>query len=1070
MSKLALQYLRDTRFTRAFLFLRKAGIAAILCSGLAATMGVCPAAHGQDINLIGVQVAIPTTTLVTPYGVAVDVSGNVYVADTGNNRVLKETLSGTTYTESIVISTGLSSPKSVAVDGIGNIYIADTGNDRVLKETVSGGVYTQSVVDSTLSGPQSIAVDSIGDVYVADTGNNRVLKETLSGGSYIQTTIPSSTLNNPVSIAVAATGDVYIVDQGNSRTLKEAFSAGSYTEHLVTTGALPAAVAVDGSGNVYIFELLDGRVWKETPSGGTYTVDYVPFGGLRSPHSIVVDPSGNIYLADSGLNQILEEKASAGDFGTVNIGTPSSQIPITFSFDIGGSIDQPAVLTQGVTGLDFTDAGSGTCTTNGTSHVYAAYDTCTVNVVFTPTAPGTRYGAIVIRSLSGTTIATAYLRGTGLGPQIAFLPVQEVPLPINVVSASSVAEDAAGNLFIAQAISANSPQNAVVKETRTGGSYTQSTVATGLAYPVGVAVDGAGNVFIADQDATEVKEEVPLPGGGYTPGTIFSGMGNVESVAVDGNGNVYIGSLASGLVKETLLRGISRGYSQSIIDNNVHPSGIAVDASGNIYFTQNDNQLFKKTLSAGSYTQSIIDSRLRRALEVALDGMGNVYVADTGNNQIVKETLSGTVYTPAPLGGGLNGVSGVTVNGAGNVISSSAQANHVYAIIQSDPQGLSFATTNIGATSTAQTKTVENIGNAPLSFPVPTWDTNLPTRSTNPSIDPNFSLDSTGASSCPVVAASSSTAGTLAAGASCQLSISFAPIKVDYSNTSLRLGVLLLRDTSLNASAPDYAAQTLTLSGTVPPALSFAAIRPQIYGNPPFNVSATSASNGAVTYTVLSGPAAITGSTVTLTGVGIVVLNANQEASGYYVAATTMTSFTVAAPNFTLASGTSSGSATTTAGGKATYSLVIAPPAGAVFPDAITFAATGLPAGATTTFTPVTVPAGSGTTTVTLTIQTTANESAEVETPFPGGPLAPMALGFLFLPLATLKQVRRRLPHLSALVAITALLLSSALGLSGCSSNGSKSTPAAKTYTVVVTATDMTANIKSSTNLTLIVQ
>jgi len=107
MSKLALHYLRDTRFARAFVFLRKAGIAAILCSGLAATMGVCPAAHGQDINLIGVQVAIPTTTLVTPYGVAVDVSGNVYVADTGNNRVLKETLSGTTYTESIVISTGL---------------------------------------------------------------------------------------------------------------------------------------------------------------------------------------------------------------------------------------------------------------------------------------------------------------------------------------------------------------------------------------------------------------------------------------------------------------------------------------------------------------------------------------------------------------------------------------------------------------------------------------------------------------------------------------------------------------------------------------------------------------------------------------------------------------------------------------------------------------------------------------------------------------------------------------------------------------------------------------------------
>lgn len=760
----------------------------------------------------------------------------------------------------------------------------------------------------------------------------------------------------------------------------------------------------------------------------------------------------------------MEEKASAGNFGTVNIGTPSTQIPVTFSFDIGGSIDQPAVLTQGVTGLDFTDAGSGTCNTNGTSHVYAAYDTCTVNVVFTPTAPGTRYGAIVIRSLSGTAIATAYLQGTGWGPQVAFLPILEVPLPIDVVSPSSVAEDAAGNLFIAEAVSANSPQNAVVKETRTGGTYTQSTVATGLAYPVGVAVDGAGNVFIANQDATEVKEEIPLPGGGYAPGTIFSGMGNVESVAVDGNGNVHIGSLASGLVKETLLRGISRGYSQSIIDSNVHPSGIAVDVSGNIYFTQNDNQLFKKTLSAGSYTQSIIDSGLGRALEVAVDGMGNVYVADIGNNQIVKETLSGTVYTPAPLGGRLNSVSGVTVNGAGNVVSSSAQANHVYAIIQSDPQGLSFATTNIGATSAAQIKTVENIGNAPLSFPVPT-------RGANPTISsPNFALNSTGASSCPVVAASSLTAGILAAGASCQLSISFVPTMAYSSNTSLELGVLLLRDTNLNASAPNYAAQALVLSGTVPPALSFSAIPPETYGNPPFSVSATSASNGAVTYSVVSGPATITGSTVTLTGVGTVVLNANQAASGYYVAATATTSFTVAAPNFTLASGSTSDSATTPAGGKATYNLVITPPAGAVFPDAITLTAIGLPAGAAATFTPATVPAGSGTTTVTLTIQTTASQAANIENPFPGGPLAPVALGFLFLPLATLKQVRRRLPHLSPLVVIAALLLSSVLGLSGCSSNGTKSTPAAKTYTVVVTATDMTANIKSSTNLTLIVQ
>lgn len=868
-----------------------------------------------------------------------------------------------------------------------------------------------------------------------------------------------------MSIAIDATGDVYIVDQGNSRTIEEIFSAGSYTEHLVTPGSIPTAVAVDGSGNVYIFESFDDRVWKETPSGGTYTVNYVPFGGLRSPHSIVVDAGGNIYVADSGLNQILEEKASFGNFGAVNIGSPSTQISVTFSFDTAGSIGQPAVLTQGVAGLDFADAGSGTCNTNGTSHIYAAYDTCTVDVVFTPIAPGTRYGAIVIRSISGTAIATAYLQGTGTGPQVSFSSNIETPLPLNVVSPHSIAEDAAGNLFIAEAVSANSPQNTVVKETRTGSGYNQSTVATGLAYPVGVAVDGAGNVFIADQDATQVTEESPLAGGGYGPSNIFSGLGNVESVAVDGSGNVYIGSLAMGLVKETLMTGISSGYSRSTIDSSVHPFGIAVDVSGNLYFTQNGNQLFKKTLSAGSYTQSIIDSGLGRALEVAVDGMGNVYVADIGNNQVVKETLSGSVYTPSTLGGRINSVSGVTVNGTGNVVGSSAQANDIWIIDLANPQGLSFATTQVGATSTAQTVTVENIGNAPLSFPVPA-------PGTNPSIvfTPNFTLDSAGGSTCPIVAASSPTAGTLAAGASCQLSIRFSPTTADSSNTSLRLGVLLLRDTNLNAAAPAYDEQAVTLSGTVPPTLSFAAIPSQTYGNAPFNVSATSLSNGPVTYTVASGPATITGSTVTLIGVGTVVLNANQAASGNYVAATATTSFTVAAPNFTLASGTSSGSATTTAGGTATYSLVITPPTGAVFPDAITFAATGLPVGATATFAPATVPAGSGTTTVTLTIQTTASQATNIENPFTGGPLAPMALGFLLLPMVALKQVRCRLSHLSSLVVIAALLLSSVLGLSGCSRSGSESALAAKTYTVVITATDMTSNIKNSTNLTLIVQ
>lgn len=149
---------------------------------------------------------------------------------------------------------------------------------------------------------------------------------------------------------------------------------------------------------------------------------------------------------------------------------------------------------------------------------------------------------------------------------------------------------------------------------------------------------------------------------------------------------------------------------------------------------------------------------------------------------------------------------------------------------------------------------------------------------------------------------------------------------------------------------------------------------------------------------------------------------------------------------------------------------MLTPPAGAVFPDAINFTTSGLPVGAAATFTPATIAAGSGTTTVTLTVQTSPNQSNNIRTPLPENPLAPVALGFLLLPLATLKRVRRLLPNLLSLVAIAALLLSSSMGLSGCSNSDSKSTPAAKTYTMVVTATDMTTSMKNSTTLTLIVQ
>jgi hypothetical protein len=260
---------------------------------------------------------------------------------------------------------------------------------------------------------------------------------------------------------------------------------------------------------------------------------------------------------------------------------------------------------------------------------------------------------------------------------------------------------------------------------------------------------------------------------------------------------------------------------------------------------------------------------------------------------------------------------------------------------------------------------------------------------------------------------------------------------------------------------------------TITPAIAFI-VPGHTYGDAPFTVSATSASTGAFTYTVVSGPATVSGSTVTLTGAGTVVVSASQLASGNYAPATATTSFTVAA-GFTLSSGSgtgsTSGTATVAPGAAATFTLTLSPEGAAIYPDALTLSATGLPPGATATFSPATILAGSAVTPVTLTIQT-SSQTARNKKPSSGESFAPVALGFLLLPLAGMKSVRRRLrqmPRLTVALAIAVLSLGALLGLSGCGGKDAAN-QTAKSYTVAVIATDVTTGAHSSANVTLNVQ
>jgi hypothetical protein len=275
------------------------------------------------------------------------------------------------------------------------------------------------------------------------------------------------------------------------------------------------------------------------------------------------------------------------------------------------------------------------------------------------------------------------------------------------------------------------------------------------------------------------------------------------------------------------------------------------------------------------------------------------------------------------------------------------------------------------------------------------------------------------------------------------------------------------------AADANFIASTKNASFTVAPGtptITFA-VPNQTFGDAPFTVSATSNSTGAFTYSVVSGPATISGSTVTLTGSGTVVLSASLAASGNFAAATVTTNVTVAIAGFTLGNGSSSSSASTAPGGAASFSLTLSPGTGAtILPDAINFSVSGLPPGATATFSPATVAAGSGVTTVTLSIQTSSSQALlRNENPFSGKPIAPVTMGFLLLPLLGLKPLRKRFRKLSrsSVLALTVISLGvMLLGLSGC---GAGNAPP-KNYTVVVTATDTTANVQHTTSLTLTVQ
>jgi sugar lactone lactonase YvrE len=505
----------------------------LACIAGLAVSGAMPLV-AQTAHLAGGALISIGTGFNSPQGVAMDSSGNVFVTDSNHSRVKEIQAPSYSTTVSLATPSGaFVSPSGIAIDTAGNLFVTDQGNGTVKEIAAATGYTTASTVANGFSIPVGVAVDRDGNLFVADIGSNQ-LYELLVATSYsVRITIPVF-FTNLSGVAVDANGNLFAADQNDG--IQEIPASGGY-RMLVNLASgnqnivQPFGIALDSAGNLYYTDLALGGVFEIFQSSGYQTV--VPVAAnLNEPTAVAVDANGDVFIAEANNNTVDEIPAvsSVVSFGSVPIGisTPPTQT-LTFEFDSAGKVEAPLALTQGAPGQDFKVSG-GTCA----AAAYAAGDTCTVTLSFTPKFAGLRLGALELVNSSGVPFVTIYVSGTGTGPQVAFIPGAQSTLGSGFSTPQGVATDGAGNVFVADT------GNNAVKEILASGSYSVvRTLGGDFSGPQGVAVDGVGNVYVADTGNDAVKELSAQDGYSIST-TVMSGVTAPAGVSVDGAGNVTV--------------------------------------------------------------------------------------------------------------------------------------------------------------------------------------------------------------------------------------------------------------------------------------------------------------------------------------------------------------------------------------------------------------------------------------------------------------------------------------------------------------------------------------------------
>ena len=394
-----------------------------------------------------------TATFANPQGVAVDVNGNVYVAD-GNN-VIRKIAGGTVSTFAGSGATGsadgtgtaatFSGPTGIALDASGNVYIGDAGNDKIRKITPAGVVTTLAVTG--IKDAFGLVLDATGNLYDAEFGFYRVQKVTPAGVVSIlagNASTPGSadgtgaaaTFNTTCGITADTSGNLYIADFFNNMirkitpggvvtTLAGSLTTG-YADGTGTSATFsgPTGITADASGNLYVSDQNNQRIRKITPAGVVTTVagsgSYGFANGtgasatFNTPRAICIDPTGSIlYVADQGNNCIrkivlpvpeikisqsgteLVSKTGSYNFGNVNCLSNSGVI--SFTIDNSASAGQTLSLTNvPIVTISGTNASDFSVNTTSTNPSLAVGVSTTFTITFTPSSSGTKSATVTV--------------------------------------------------------------------------------------------------------------------------------------------------------------------------------------------------------------------------------------------------------------------------------------------------------------------------------------------------------------------------------------------------------------------------------------------------------------------------------------------------------------------------------------------------------------------------------------------------------------------------------------------------------------------------------------------------